>query len=130
MTNNMELTDLYIDRFSKAIEKAELIKINGKVTDVIGLVIVSIGPNVSLGEICTIVDKSGNEVCKSEVVGFKNGKVLSIALDEVEDISPSCEIVATGKTFSVGVGEELLGRVIDGLGNPRSEEHTSELQSH
>ncbi|GBD91553.1 putative ATP synthase YscN [bacterium BMS3Abin04] len=118
MTNNMELTDLYIDRFSKAIEKAELIKINGKVTDVIGLVIVSIGPNVSLGEICTIVDKSGNEVCKSEVVGFKNGKVLSIALDEVEDISPSCEIVATGKTFSVGVGEELLGRVIDGLGNP------------
>lgn len=114
----MELADLYIDRFSRTIEKAELIKINGKVTDVIGLVIVSIGPNVSLGEICTIVDKSGNEVCKSEVVGFKNGKVLSIALDEVEDISPSCEIVATGKTFSVGVGEELLGRVIDGLGNP------------
>ena len=56
-----------------------MIKLNGKVTDVIGLVIVSVGPNVSLGEVCTIVNKSGQEVCKCEVVGFRDGKVLSIA---------------------------------------------------
>ena len=82
------------------------------------MVIVSIGPNVSLGEICTIIDREGKEVCQSEVVGFKDGKVLSIALGEVQNISPSCEIKATGKSFSVNVGMELLGRVIDGLGNP------------
>jgi flagellum-specific ATP synthase len=114
----MDLSDLYIERFSNVIARADLIKLNGKVTDVIGLVIVSSGPNVTLGEICTIVNKSGEEVCKAEVVGFKEGKVLSIALGEVEKISPLCEIIASGQSFTVGVGEALLGRVIDGLGNP------------
>lgn len=114
----MNLSEQYIDKYKKLISRTELLKINGKVSDVIGLVIVSIGPNVALGEVCTIVDKNGQEVCKSEVVGFKEGKVLSIALGEVHKISPACEIIATGKTFSIGVGKELLGRVIDGLGNP------------
>ena len=57
--------------------------------------------------------RSGSEICKSEVVGFKEGKVLSIALGEIQNISPSCQIVSTGKSFSVGVGDKLLGRVID-----------------
>ncbi len=109
---------IVIERFKDLIFKADLYKMNGKVSDVVGLVIISTGPNVSLGELCIIVDKSGNEVCKSEVVGFKEGKVLSIAIGEVHNISPSCEIIATGRTLSVGVGNELLGRVIDGLGNP------------
>ncbi len=114
----MEFTGLIEEKIDKVLTKTELIKINGKVTDVIGLVVVSIGPNASLGEICTIVDKSGREVGKAEVVGFREGKVLSIALGEVEDISPLCQIIATGETFSVGVGEGLLGRVVDGFGNP------------
>ncbi|MGE5798464.1 MAG: flagellar protein export ATPase FliI [Ignavibacteria bacterium] len=109
---------IIIERFKDLINKADLYKMNGKVSDVVGLVIISTGPNVSLGELCIIVDKSGNEVCKSEVVGFKEGKVLSIAIGEIHNISPSCEIIATGRTLSVGVGNGLLGRVIDGLGNP------------
>lgn len=107
-----------IEKYKSIIRNTETIKLSGKVSDVIGLVIVSIGPNVSLGEICTIVDRNGNEVCKSEVVGFKDGKVLSVALGEVQNISPKSEIIAEGKTFTIGVGKELLGRVIDGLGNP------------
>lgn len=114
----MELADTYIEKYKRVIERVDPLKVNGKVTDVIGLVIVSIGPNVSLGEVCTIVDKNGHEVCKTEVVGFKEGRVLSIALGEVEKISPACEIIATGKSFTMGVGESLLGRVVDGLGNP------------
>lgn len=112
------ITEKYFEKYSRSISSAELIKLNGKVVDVIGLVIVSIGPNVSLGEVCTIIDKNGNLVCDCEVVGFKDGKVLSIALGEVQQISPKCEIIASGKIFSVGVGKELLGRVIDGLGRP------------
>ena len=108
----------YIPAYKRIIEEADLIKVNGKVADVVGLVIVSIGPNVSLGEICKVIDKNGYEVCKSEVVGFKDGRVLSIALGEVRNISPACEIIASGKSFSIPVGDELLGRVIDGLGNP------------
>ncbi len=114
----MEVLEKYIGLIDKALDNSELIKVNGKVTDVIGQVIISVGPNVSLGEICKIVDNKGLEICRAEVVGFKEGKVLSIALDEVDEISPSCEIVSSGKSFSVGVGKELLGRVIDGLGNP------------
>ncbi len=114
----MKFVEDYITTFSKKIENAETIKVNGKVTDVVGLVIVSFGPNVAIGEECKVVDRDGKEVCGCEVVGFKDGKVLSIALGEVHAISPACEIVATGKSFSISVGEELLGRVIDGLGNP------------
>ncbi len=114
----MELAYEILKKHKRLIERADPIKVNGKVTDVIGLVIVSAGPNVSLGEICSVLDRDGNEVCKSEVVGFKDGKVLSIALGEVHKISPSCEIIASGKSFLIGVGENLLGRVIDGLGNP------------
>lgn len=107
-----------IDRYKQIIRNTDTVKLSGKVTDVIGLVIVSIGPNVSLGEVCTVIDRYGNEVCKTEVVGFKDGKVLSVALGEVQNISPKSEIIAEGRTFSIGVGKELLGRVIDGLGNP------------
>ncbi len=114
----MNLADQYINFLTGVVEKTEPIKLNGKVTDVIGMIIVSIGPNVGLGEVCTIVDKSGRTICKSEVVGFKDGKVLSIALEEVENISPSCEIISSGKSFSVPVGDALLGRIIDGFGNP------------
>ncbi len=114
----MNLAEQYIARYSHVINRAELIRVNGKVTDVIGLVIVSAGPNVSLGEVCAIIDKSGHEVCKTEVVGFKDGKVLSIALGEVQSISPACEIVASGSSFAIPVGDALLGRVLDGLGNP------------
>jgi len=114
----VDLATTYIEKYDNIISKVDLIKINGKVTDVIGLVIVSIGPNVAIGEICVVVDRNGNEVCKSEVVAFKEGKVLSIALGEVENISPACTICATGKSLMIGVGNNLLGRVIDGFGNP------------
>jgi flagellum-specific ATP synthase len=107
-----------LERCKTIIKNADPIKVNGKVTDVTGLVIVSNGPNVALDEVCRVVDNKGNEVCKSEVVGFKNGKVLSIALGEVHKISPACEIIASGESFSIPVGNGLLGRVIDGLGNP------------
>ena len=114
----MSIAEKYTEKFLDVIEQTEPIKLNGKVTDVIGLIIVSIGPNVSLGEVCTVVNKTGVVVCRTEVVGFKEGKVLSIALGEVESISPSCEIVSSGESFHVGVGEDLLGRVIDGFGEP------------
>lgn len=113
-----EFTQNILDQFSRIIDDTDPIKLNGKVTDVIGSIIVSVGPNVSLGEICIIIDRSGKEICSTEVVGFKDGKVLSIALGEIQKIAPSCQIVATGKSFSIGVGEGLLGRVIDGFGNP------------
>jgi len=129
-----ENTEEILNQYTQVIEDSNPIKLNGKVKDVIGSIVVSIGPNVSLGEICNIIDRSGKDICQTEVVGFRDGKVLSIALGEIQNIAPSCQIVASGKSFSIGVGEKLLGRVIDGFGNPIDDkgdiEFTSIRNSH
>lgn len=114
----MAIAEKILKNYRSLIEHANLLKLNGKVSDVTGLIIVSNGPNVSLGEICSVIDMDGTEICQSEVVGFKEGKVLSIALGDVTNISPSCEIIAHGRNFSVPLGMELLGRTLDGFGNP------------
>jgi len=116
--NEVEIADLYIEKYSRIIQSNDLVKLHGRITDVVGFVVHSIGPNVKLGEICSIIDKDGNEVVKSEVVGFKDGKVVSISLGEMKNVSPHCEILATGESFKVAISDNLLGRVIDGLGNP------------
>ncbi len=100
------------------LRQVDLLKVNGRVSQVIGLVIESVGPNTSLGEVCTIKSRTGEDVCLAEVVGFKNNHVLSMALGDISRISPGCEIVANGKAFTVGVGQALLGRILDGLGKP------------
>ena len=92
---------------------------SGKVTQVIGLVIESKGPNVSLGELCYIKSRFTNvEPIPAEVVGFREGLVLLMPIGEMQGIGPGCEVVSAQKTLQVKVGPQLLGRVLDGLGNP------------
>jgi flagellum-specific ATP synthase len=106
--------ELYLNR----LKHVDLLKVNGRVTQVIGLVVESIGPNSSLGEVCVIKSKHGDELCRSEVVGFRDNRVLSMVLGDAGMVSPGSEIVATGRSLSIGLGDALLGRVIDGLGRP------------
>lgn len=108
----------HISRYLDQLSKMELIKVNGRVSEVIGLVIESLGPTSSLGEVCSIKSREGEEICLSEVVGFRSNRVLSMVLGSASSMSPGSEIVASGRTFSVGVGMGLLGRVLDGLGKP------------
>ena len=106
-------------KFSRAIEDTEPIKMSGKVTQVVGLVIESKGPNVSLGELCYIKSRFPNvEPIPAEVVGFRAGLVLLMPIGEMQGIGPGCEVLSAQKTLRVKVGMELLGRVLDGLGNP------------
>ncbi len=100
------------------INSTDTYKVNGRVVQVIGMVVESIGPSASIGEICSIKSRNGEELCISEVVGFRENHVLSMVLGDVSKISPGNEIVASGKSFIIGVGIKLLGRVIDGLGQP------------
>lgn len=111
--------ELNLKKFSRAIEDTESIKMSGKVTQVIGLVIESKGPNVSLGELCYIKSRFPNVApIPAEVVGFREGLVLLMPIGEMQGIGPGCEVVSAQKTLQVKVGMELLGRVLDGLGNP------------
>jgi len=107
-----------LEKYEDRLLKLDLIKYTGYVSQVIGLTIESIGPAVKLGEICRIYTLKGTEPILAEVVGFKEKKVLLMPLGEMEGIGPGSKVEALGTTMEVNVGESLLGRVLDGLGNP------------
>ncbi|MCB1181033.1 MAG: FliI/YscN family ATPase [Chlamydiia bacterium] len=90
-------------------------RLSGRVTHMIGLLITSHGPDASLGELCTIYGKKGGKVT-AQVVGFKEEKVLLMPLDEGVDISPGAEVFPSDSPLKIGVGEGLIGRVIDARG--------------
>ena len=104
------------------------IKNFGKIKQVIGLIIESQGPDVTLGEICLIKSEFCSEPIQAEVVGFKDNKVLLMPLQEMEGVGPGCRVESTGKSFKMKVGPQLLGQVLDGLGNPLTEVDLGELE--
>jgi len=113
------MMEMNTKKFMDAIQSCESIKMNGKITQVIGLVIESQGPNVSLGELCYVCSRLDNvEPIPAEVVGFRGGFVLLMPIGEMQGIGPGCEVISAQKVLKVKVGKQLLGRIVDGLGNP------------
>jgi flagellum-specific ATP synthase len=113
-TERVPAADKYIDVLSRV----DPIRMNGRVTQVIGLTIESEGPQVSIGDVCEIYPQKDMAPIRAEVVGFRENRVLLMPLGELAAIGPGCEVVATGKPLSVKVGYELLGKVLNGLGEP------------
>ncbi|MBF8435684.1 flagellar protein export ATPase FliI [Halanaerobiaceae bacterium Z-7014] len=99
-------------------DEANIISNFGYITRVVGLIIESQGPEVSIGELCEVRNK--NKTIKAEVVGFEDNKVLLMPIGDMEGINPGARVMATGEKLKVEVGEELLGHVLDGLGRPQS----------
>jgi flagellum-specific ATP synthase len=109
-----------INRFQKymdAVPEIRTLRISGKVKQVIGLIIESTGPVASIGEVCDL-EQAGVVVGKAEVVGFREKSTLLMPLGGMEGIRPGFDVIATGGPLMVKVGNPLLGRVLDGLGNP------------
>jgi flagellum-specific ATP synthase len=106
------------DKYTSVIQSIDPVTLSGKVCQVIGLVIESDGPAVSIGENCIIENGSCTDPVRCEVVGFKDDKVLLMPLGEVSGISPGSRVVATREPFVVAVGHELLGRIVNGVGRP------------
>ena len=100
------------------LSNTRLVENRGRVTQMIGLVIESQGPLASVGEICRIESRITGQSLLAEVVGFRDRNLLLMPLGDVNGICPGSEVVATGHSLRVPVGEELLGRVIDGMGQP------------
>ena len=93
----------------------------GKVKQVIGLTIEVQGIKGFVGELCTIYNQE-NKPISCEVVGFREDAVLLMPLGELIGISPGCRVVPEKRPLSVKCSDELLGKVLDGLGNPLNEE--------
>jgi type III secretion protein N (ATPase) len=100
------------------LDDATTVEVRGRVTEVTGLVIRAKVPGVRIGELCYIRAPLRDKPVRAEVVGFREQSVYLMALGELEGIGPDSEVSPTGSVMTVPVGEGLLGRVLDGLGEP------------
>lgn len=107
-------------RYDAALDRIETVRMNGKVTQVIGLLVESHGPAVSVGELCLIYSKlsDSDEPILAEVVGFRPNTVLLMPLGDIAGIGPGSIVERSSQAASIRVGRGLLGRILDGLGNP------------
>ncbi|HBF6020973.1 TPA: flagellar protein export ATPase FliI [Clostridioides difficile] len=115
----MYKTDIYIDfdKINKKIENLELTISEGRVKKIIGLTVEVEGIKAFVGELCIIYNQV-NKPVNCEVVGFKDKEVILMALGELTLIAPGCKVISKGIPLSVMCSDNLLGKVLDGLGNP------------
>lgn len=106
-----------LTRYFEQLPRIETIKQHGRITKIVGLILESEGPAVKMGDLCYIMGPTGGKI-RSEVVGFRGNMVQLMPLDEIGGVGPGSEVRATGRPLMVKVGWNLLGRVLDGLGEP------------
>ncbi len=123
MTNTVIDVQHYLDR----IERATPVQIRGRVKEVVGLLVKAVVPEAWIGELCLIRNSRSSQPLKAEVVGFRDGDVLLMPLGELVNIGPHSEVIPTGNCLTVKVGDELLGRVLNGLGEPMDAEFKGPL---
>jgi flagellum-specific ATP synthase len=106
------------EQATAALRDADLHRRHGRVIDLIGLIVEATGLEAEVGEVCTIETGRGRPAVPAEVVGFRAGRTLLMALGEATGIGPGARVSASGKPFRVDVSDDLLGRALDGLGRP------------
>ncbi|MBR6625961.1 MAG: type III secretion system ATPase SctN [Mailhella sp.] len=102
----------------EAVQGATSVEIRGRVEQVVGTIIRAVVPGVKVGELCLLQNPWEDFSLKAEVVGFVKNVALLSPLGSCQGVSPATEVIPTGEILSVPVGDELLGRVLDGLGQP------------
>ncbi|MBQ4646987.1 MAG: FliI/YscN family ATPase [Candidatus Gastranaerophilales bacterium] len=109
----MKLNDL-----NEIINNSKPVSKIGKIIEIIGLTIIADGPVSSIGDLCHIVQDGSNEIIFAEVVGFRKDCILLMPLGSIDGLRAGARVINTGTSMKVKVSETLLGRVLDGLGNP------------
>ena len=105
------------DNLLGSLEELQLTTINGRITETVGMLIKAIVPQVKIGELC-LVKREGMEPLRCEVVGFTREEVFLSPLGEMTGIGPSSEVIPTHLPLLIKVGPNLLGRVLNGMGEP------------
>ena len=117
MTTEPTTTRLTLEPYFQLLNRTDPMVFAGRVTEMVGLLIESNGPAVAVGDFCEIQAFSGRRI-RVQVIGFRNGRVLSMPLEETGGIQLGDAIVARSNEARVHVGPGLLGRVLDGFGRP------------
>jgi len=112
----MKKPDVLAPYFAR-LKASSLLRWQGEVTQVVGQLVESRGPFCSIGELCQIVDSSGTAF-PGEIVGFRGTTVLSMPLSKPTGLRYGDRVISWGERPTLRVGEELLGRVIGGAGDP------------
>ena len=104
-----------LERYNQKVNDTPLYTFEGRVKQIVGLYVEAQGPSASLGDLCYI-NIQGEEYLKAEVVGFDDNRVFLMPLGNMNGIKPGARIISYRKPFNIGVGSQLLGRVLNGLG--------------
>jgi type III secretion protein N (ATPase) len=125
----MKNFDYVTDMLELAIADTPTLAIKGRVTQVIGTIIKAVVPAVKIGEVCILRQPGEDFEMKAEVVGFARDAALLTPIGDMYGISATTEVMPTGRAHMVPVGDGLLGRVLDGLGNPLDFEERGPLEA-
>lgn len=101
-----------------AVAQATTVKVRGRVIQVVGTIVKAVVPSVKVGEVCLLRDPHSGQETPAEVVGFAKGVALLVPSTSTQGISGETEVIPTGREQMTPVGPALLGRVLDGLGQP------------
>lgn len=91
--------------------------IEGKLTRMVGLTLEAVGCRAAIGGRCDVINAAGERV-EAEVVGFAGESLYLMSTGDIRGLEPDARVVPTGRVSEAAVGEELLGRIIDGSGRP------------
>ncbi len=112
-------------RYRHALRHLTPLSISGQVVQVVGLTIEIMGLNCQIGEICEI-QTSNQDSLMAEVIGFRNDHTLLMPLGGMDGIQPDSTVRSVSRAFKAPVGEALIGRVLNGLGEPIDEKRPLE----
>jgi flagellum-specific ATP synthase len=109
---------LSLERYIDHVERAEPVRLEGRVSKVVGTIIEGTGPSMPVGGVCKILTPGYANPVRVEVVGFREGSLLLMPLEQSDGVEPGSIIVGDRYGATVEIGNNMLGRVLDGLGNP------------
>lgn len=108
----------YIGSLLDEAAQTTTVDVRGRVDQVVGTIIRAVVPGVKVGELCILKNPWEEFELKAEVVGFLKNVALLSPIGSCQGVSPATEVIPTGEILSVPVGPELLGRVVNGMGEP------------
>lgn len=120
---------LDLDRIESVLDRVSPMEVRGRVTGLVGIIVKAALPEAWVGELCYIKNPHSDELVRAEVVGFDRHEALLMPLGELANIGMASEVIPTGRGLVVKVGDALLGRVVNGLGEPRDLAERGPLQT-